>query len=158
MAVGAHQADDADAAGRGLEDGRRRQADIDVGAQQREGEPARGFEQRVDAVVELVVAGRGRGDRQVRDVAPRSFAQQRVGGIADHEVADVEPQRGLALALAVEQLDDAGQRPARPIARGEGTALAPRSVVARIRASVPFRGGGRIVTRGPACAAGDRRT
>src|SRR4051794_14276575 len=80
VAVGARQADDADGAGRGFEQARRGQADVHVGAQQREGQPARGLEQRVDAVVELVVAGRGGGDRQGPHNGPPAVAPGGGGG------------------------------------------------------------------------------
>jgi hypothetical protein len=116
MTVRVRQADDPDGAGRGVDHRRRRQPDVHVCAQQRERQSPCGVEQRLDSVVELVVTGCGRRDRQVRHIRPRPLAEEGVRRVADDEIADVQPDRRLALALALQQLDDARQRAAHPVA------------------------------------------
>ena len=81
--------------------------DVEVRAHDRERQPRKRLEECVHAVVELVVADRGRRDRQVGDLAPGALAEKGICRTADDEVTEVQPDRGLPFELALEQIDDA---------------------------------------------------
>ena len=82
--------------------GGRRQADVRVGAEHRVWQPDGRAVEGVEAVVELVVARRGDRDRQPGDVLPRPLAGEHIRGVADHEIADVEPLGRNPLPLPLE--------------------------------------------------------
>jgi len=100
--------------------GRRRQADVRVGAEHRVRQPGGRRLERVQAVVELVIASRGDGDRQPGHVLPRPLAGEDVLRIADDEIADVEPFRRNALPLALEQRGHTRAGTGRAVARTHG--------------------------------------
>jgi hypothetical protein len=75
MPVGVRQPDRADRSGGGLEQRGGRQPDVEVGAEHRVRQRARAVQQRLHTVVEVVVAGRGGGDRRVGHLAPRAVVE-----------------------------------------------------------------------------------
>ena len=107
-----------------------------------EPEPRDAGAHRLYPVVELVVADGGRRDRQVGDLLPRALSPDGKRRMADDEVAEVEPDRGNALALAIEQRDDPAHVPLSPWEARSGSVAAPRSLVESTRSAVPGSGDG----------------